>query len=353
MAQAMAREELTVVQRERLEVIRQSGEALLAILSDLLDLSKIEAGRLELEAIDFDRGEVTQGAAAGFSALADAKGLALAVDLGEAAGTYRGDPTRVRQIVSNLISNAVKFTDRGEVRVSARVEGEGLCLTVSDTGPGIPPEVLERLFEKFVQADSSTTRRFGGTGLGLAICRELAGLLGGTIRAESQNGRGAAFIVGLPLPRVGAPRERKAAEAAPAQGPLGLRILAAEDNPVNRKVLQTVLEQVGLDVTLVADGAAAVEAFATQAWDLVLMDVQMPVMDGVEATRAIRAMEAKTGQPRTPIIALTANAMEHQKSEYLGCGMDSLVAKPIQIAELLGAISAAGEEAGAQILGVG
>ena len=340
MAQAMAFDELGPVQRERLDVIRHSGEALLAILNDLLDISKIEAGRLELESIAFDLSEVVNSATASFSAMAATKGLALDVSLAGAEGTYRGDPTRLAQIIVNLVSNAIKFTSKGGVRVTAALEGGDLVVTVADSGPGIAADVLGRLFQKFVQADSSTTRRFGGTGLGLAICSELASLMGGRIWAESRDGQGAQFIVKLPLERLGDQSCRTEDRSEPEQAAEHLRILAAEDNPVNQKVLQTILEQVGLEVTLVPDGAQAVEAFAAHAWDVVLMDIQMPVMDGMDATRAIRDIERRENLPRTPIIALTANAMQHQVDQYLACGMDSLVAKPFQVAALLSAIIA-------------
>ena len=339
MAQAMARDDLSSVQRERLEVVRRSGEALLAILGDVLDLSKIEAGKLELEEIEFDLAEMAEGAAGAFSGLAAAKGLEFKTDVSLAAGTYRGDPGRLRQILSNLLANAVKFTEKGWVGLTAAPAGEGTVeFTVFDTGPGIPPEALGRLFQKFVQVDSSTTRRFGGTGLGLAICRELAELMGGSIRAESDYGLGARFVLTLPLKSVGENRLKARAELIPIEARPGLRILAAEDNHVNQIVLKTILEQAGLDVTLVSDGAQAAKAFAEGAWDLVLMDVQMPVMDGPAATRAIRDLERRTARPRTPIIALTANAMEHQRADYLASGMDDVVVKPIQIVDLFAAI---------------
>jgi len=338
MAQVMARDELTLSQRERLEIVRNSGESLLRIINDVLDLAKIEAHKLEVESFDFDLGDVIDSAAAIFSALASAKGLVLEVNLDLAAGVYRGDPTRIRQIISNLLSNAVKFTQAGSVRLTARFDMRGLEIAVSDTGPGIPSEAFGRLFEKFVQAESSTTRRFGGTGLGLAICRELAQLMGGNIVAENLPGEGARFTVRLPVQRLGDARPNPAVQP-PAVEDLGaLRILAAEDNPVNQKVLQTILEQLGVAVTLVGDGAQAVEAYRAAPWDIVLMDVQMPVMDGVQATRGIRLFEREAGRAPTPIVALTANALEHQKSQYLASGMDALVAKPIQIDELFGAI---------------
>jgi len=337
MAQAMARDALPEEQRDRLAVIRQSGEALLAILNDILDLSKVEAGKLELEAMDFDLPQSIENAAAGFAAIAAGKGLALVVDTTAAEGACRGDPARVRQVVSNLITNAVKFTEAGEVRVTARRQGGDVNITVSDTGPGIAPESLDRLFDKFVQADSSTTRRFGGTGLGLAICRELAHAMGGTVSARSILGQGAHFTLTLPLPQ--AAGARPAAVDLEPELAVDLRILAAEDNPINQQVLKTIFEQIGLPITIVGDGAAAVEACRTRAWDIILMDVQMPILCGPEATRAIRQLERENGRPRTPIIALTANAMEHQKAEYLACGMDGLVAKPLQIAELFGVIN--------------
>jgi len=244
--------------------------------------------------------------------------------------------TRVRQIVSNLVSNAVKFTDAGCIKVTARRLSRSLVLAVADTGPGLPAEVRERLFSAFMQADTSTTRKFGGTGLGLAICRQLADLMGGAIEIDDDYHRGAKFIVRLPLVRVGeAARTRKTAQVAAQAPPKELRILAAEDNPVNRKVLQTILEQVGLGVTFAENGLEALEAFRAQAWDVVLMDIQMPVMDGAAAAAEIRRQEALGKLPRTPIVGLTANAMEHQKSEYLSAGMDAVVAKPIQIGELL------------------
>ena len=341
MAQAMAADKLSAVQRERLSVVHRSGEALLAILNDVLDLSKIEAGKLELETIAFDLGELAQGAYSAFTALANKKGLSFALDLGEARGRYLGDPTRIRQILYNLISNALKFTDEGEIRVSARHDGAMLDIVVADTGVGISPENLARLFQKFDQLDSSTTRRYGGTGLGLAICLELAELMGGEIGVESRPGHGSRFTVRLPLERVG--EEKGPLQLAPAPSsdlkPMRLRVLAAEDNAVNQLVLKTLLHQLGVEPVVVEDGAAALEAWRDAQWDVILMDVQMPVMDGVAATALIRKLEAETGRPRTPIIALTANAMSHQVAQYRAAGMDDHVAKPIAAADLFRALS--------------
>jgi CheY-like chemotaxis protein len=218
-----------------------------------------------------------------------------------------------------------------------------LEIAVADTGVGISPENLVRLFQKFDQLDSSTTRRFGGTGLGLAICHELAQLMGGEIRVASQLGQGSTFTVRLPLPLIGEekPSPMLAPPAAPELKPMRLRVLAAEDNAVNQLVLKTILHQLGVDPTVVEDGQAAVESWASAEWDVILMDVQMPVMDGLAAATEIRRRERETGRARTPIIALTANAMAHQVDQYLAAGMDGHVAKPIGAADLIAALSAA------------
>ena len=344
MAQVMAAGQLAPAQREQLDVIRQSGEALLAILNDVLDLSKIEAGKLELDMVDFDLQALAQGAYAAFTGQAESKGVSFALTVApEARGAWRGDSTRLRQILYNLLSNALKFTETGSVTAVFTAEAEGLRLTVTDTGVGIAREALARLFEKFEQADASTTRRFGGTGLGLAICRELAGLMGGRISAESTPGLGSEFTVVLPLAR----GEQPAAESAEADdGPAVIererpvRVLAAEDNTINQLVLKTLLMQVGVEPTVVADGAQAVDAWRGAEWDVILMDVQMPVMDGPAAARAIRAEEAAAGRRRTPILALTANTMAHQVEAYLR-DMDDVVSKPIEAARLFQALEAA------------
>jgi len=343
MAQAMAADELSDAQRAKLEVIGQSGEALLAILNDVLDLSKIEAGKLELEAVEFDLEELVRKAHASFLAVADKKGLELGLALGPGiGGIYRGDPMRVRQVLSNLLSNALKFTVQGEVRITAERTGAQVRLSVSDTGIGVPADRIEHLFDKFVQADSSTTRTFGGTGLGLAICRELCEAMGGRITVASKPGQGSRFTAEVPLERIGDAPAAVAQEAAPE--PLGgaaLRILAAEDNAVNQLVLNTLLGQAGIEPRIVDNGAEALAAWEAEAWDVILMDVQMPVMDGPTATGEIRRRERETGRARTPIIALTANAMTHQLESYRAAGMESAVAKPIRVEELFAAIAQA------------
>jgi signal transduction histidine kinase/CheY-like chemotaxis protein len=341
MAQAMEFDALSPIQAERLSVIRQSGEALLMILNDVLDISKIEAGKLELEVTAFDLGEVVSGAYAAFTALAAKSDLTFALDLiPRAEGIYQGDPMRIRQVLYNLISNAIKFTEKGAVRVSVDFADDQLNLTVADTGIGMTAEQAAGLFQKFVQADASTTRRFGGTGLGLAICSELVELMGGAITVESEPGRGSTFSTRLPVKRIGDADRPESADPAPAAS-FDLQVLAAEDNPTNQLVLKTLLAQVGIEPLMVGNGAEAVKAWAEGQWDLILMDVQMPIMGGPEATRIIREREQDEGRARTPIIALTANAMSHQVGEYIAAGMDGHVAKPIEIKQLFAAMEAA------------
>jgi signal transduction histidine kinase/CheY-like chemotaxis protein len=344
MTQALAAApDLSARHRESLTVIRQSGEALLAIINDVLDLSKVEAGRMDLEQVEFDLADVVKGAQASFAAQAATKGLAFRLEFEPAAaGVYRGDPTRLRQILYNLLGNALKFTDAGEICLEIARRDSQLRLSVVDTGIGIAPENLGRIFGSYQQAETSTTRRFGGTGLGLSICHELITLMNGEIEVESRLGEGSRFSVLLPL-------QKLAAGVAPA-GVTGdaeaepdrvLKVLAAEDNAVNQLVLRTLLAQAGVTPTLVDNGEQAVEAWRAGDFDLILMDVQMPVMDGITATQAIRAGEAATGRTRTPILALTANAMAHQVAEYMAAGADGHVAKPIDARQLFDAIDGA------------
>ncbi len=347
MAQAMAHGELSEAQRERLAVIRKAGESLTMILNDVLDLSKVEAGRMEIEEIEFDLAHLLQGAHEFFAAVADAKGLSLDLQIDDTVrGAYRGDPTRLRQIVNNLVSNALKFTARGGVRITAAhndaENGGPLRILVSDTGPGIAADQQAMAFDRFVQLDSSTTRRHGGTGLGLAICKELCELMGGQVTVDSEVGQGATFIVSLPLRRVHAADSSLSEDCSGGFDGLAgrpLRILAAEDNKMNQFVLKTLLDEAGLDLTVVDNGAQAVEAWATGRWDVVLMDVHMPVMDGIVAAREIRAREIDRGWDRTPIVALTGNAMIDQIAAVLSAGMDAHVSKPIDVRELFSVIA--------------
>ncbi|ENZ81779.1 MULTISPECIES: ATP-binding protein [Caulobacter] len=352
MADIMAMGELTDPQRERLSVIRESGAVLLSVLNDVLDLSKIEAGRLEIEDRPFDIVQLAQSVREAYAPQALEKRLAFEVAVApEAQGLWRGDADRLRQILGNLVSNALKFTLEGAVavRFASAEDGDGLRIDVADTGIGIAPDILPRLFDKFVQADSSTTRRFGGSGLGLAICRELANLMGGTIKVQSREGRGSTFTVLVSTPREETltevhyiDDEQPSLAAVPrAPSVARPRVLAADDNPTNQKVVEAVLAPLNAEVTLVADGAACVEAWKAGDYDIVLMDIHMPVMDGVEAARAIRALEIAEGRARTPIVAVTANALAHQVEGYLAAGMDGHVAKPIEVTKLYDAIETA------------
>jgi CheY-like chemotaxis protein len=248
------------------------------------------------------------------------------------------------------MSNAVKFTPQGEVRTTIDLDetSGALRIVVRDTGVGIAEEKRPSLFEKFTQADSSATRRFGGTGLGLAICRELTQMMGGTIGVDSQEGQGSTFTVLLPLER-GEPAEEAAPVVSEQAEEGALRLLAAEDNPTNQQVLAAVMGSLGLEVDIVGDGRQAVEAWRDGSYDLILMDIQMPIMDGIDAAREIRAAEAAGGRRRTPIVALTANALSHQVQEYLAAGMDGHVPKPIEIAKLYDAISRALNDAATSV----
>jgi signal transduction histidine kinase/CheY-like chemotaxis protein len=336
MAEVMAMDKLPRAQRERLDVIRQSGGLLLAVLNDVLDISKIEAGKLTLICEDFDLEAATAPVREACEPLAAKKGLAFGFEISPAArGAWRADSDRLRQILHNLTSNALKFTAKGRVDVRFDVDAAGaLSLTVADTGIGISAAKLPTLFNKFVQADNSATREYGGTGLGLAICRELTQMMGGSIAVRSTAGKGSVFTVTLPFPRGVSPAAQSEPPLSEPQPQVSLRILAAEDNATNQQVLAAVMAALGIEVEIVPDGAAAVEAWRTGGYDMILMDIQMPVMDGIEAAKTIRRAERKRRRPRTPIVALTANALSHQVEEYMAAGMDGHISKPIEIAKL-------------------
>ncbi|RAK60785.1 hybrid sensor histidine kinase/response regulator [Phenylobacterium hankyongense] len=343
MAQAMAGGELAADQRERLKTIRRSGESLLSVLDDLLDLSKVEADRLEPMRTEFDLPHLVRGVAMAFEHPARQKGLAFHHEIAPAAeGLCLGDAPRLRRVLQALVSNAVKFTDQGEVRLSVERLDDDVCFRVSDTGVGIYADQIPHLFETFFQADGSSTRRFEGAGLGLAICHRLLRLMGGAVEVASTPGLGSTFTVRLPMPAAGGSASSERPETGPpaAQPAFGhVRVLAAEDNLVNQLVLQSLLDQVGITLTIVPNGREAIEAWETGAWDLVLMDVQMPEMNGVTATREIRSREAARGHDRTPIVALTANTMTHQIAEYEAAGMDCVIPKPLRASELFDTIA--------------
>ena len=352
-AAALAKTELSDAQREMVELVLTSGHTLERVVSDLLDFSKIEAGRLEIDPQPFDLRAEADALFELYRLRADEKGLGFAVEYGPgAAGWFCGDAVSIKQVLGNLVSNAIKFTTAGEVRTRVDVrpgDRDGpaqLAFEVRDTGIGFDKETAARLFQRFSQADGSITRRFGGTGLGLSICQALVELMGGTIGATSEPGAGAAFRVAIPLAPQAAPAA-DTARAAPADrvasaGAAAPRILLAEDHEINRRVVELILGPAGAVLTSVVNGAEAVAAFEPDAFDLVLMDMQMPVMDGLAATRAIRRLEAgRPGAARTPIVMLSANAMRHHREEAVAAGADLHLAKPVTAAALLGAISQA------------
>ncbi|MBO9545192.1 PAS domain S-box protein [Caulobacter sp.] len=310
-----------------------AGQMLSTLLDDVIDISRIEAGRLDLHHEAVDPGELVRGVARLLAGQASHKGLRLELDIAPDLGWIKTDPTRVRQALFNLIGNAVKFTLRGSVTVRTRKAEGQLVFDVIDTGVGVPLEAQAHLFERFQQADASTTRRFGGSGLGLAITRKLAQMLGGEVSFSSVPGEGSTFTLAIAAHAVAAP---EAVGAYDDDLLAGLKVLVVEDNPTNQLVARRILQQLGADVSVADDGASGVEAVRDGAFDLVLMDVQMPGMDGLEATRRIRALAGPAA--RVPIIALTANVMAHQRAAYRAAGMNGVAAKPIAPAALVGEI---------------
>lgn len=316
-----------------LDQIHDSARSLADIISDILDLSKIEAGKFNIESVPFDLRGLLAAVHHAYRSLADGRALALTLRIADdVPAMVRGDPVRIRQILSNYITNALKFTEQGAVEIAASVPARGIVrLVVTDTGPGIAPEVQQRLFQPFTQADESTTRRYGGTGLGLSICKELALLMGGRCGVKSRPGTGSSFWVELPLPLAGKPGG-EGTEPAPAEtGLQGLSVLLVEDNPVNMMIAVALLEQWGLAVTQATDGQEAVWAVDAAAhdgcpFDAVLMDVQMPRLSGHEAAAELRK---RYGSRQLPIIALTAAALVSEREQALAAGMDDFLTKPI------------------------
>jgi len=341
-------------QRECAALVKSSADSLLTIINDILDFSKVEAGRLELESIEFDLRHTLAAITKTLALRAHQKGLQLTCEIRpEVPEQLKGDPSRLRQVVINLLGNALKFTDRGEVGLKVGVDSTNpgeviLHFIVLDTGVGIAPEKQRVIFEAFSQADGSTARKFGGTGLGLTISSRIVELMGGRIWVESALGHGSAFhftasfgvskqvVPSLPL---AAPIIRPARQQAHRK----LRILLVEDNTVNQKLAQRLLEKRGHHVTVTANGREALAALGREDFDVAFMDVQMPEMDGFEATAAIRAREQETGG-HLPIIAMTAHAMQGDRERCLAAGMDSYISKPIdsrELAELLDRFSVA------------
>lgn len=341
MAQALKSTPLTDDQGRQVDLLIRAGDGLMAILNDILDVAKIEAGRLELETAPFDLIELAGQAEALWRDAAEAKALTLTC-VAE-AGLPRwleGDAGRIRQVMLNLLSNALKFTEAGEVRMVLRPvpgaePGRGrIEIAVSDTGIGMTPEQVSRLFQAFSQADVSTARRFGGTGLGLSICRQLSEMMGGGLSVESAPGVGSTFRLTLELPLAAGPVQADASDEIETEGLGGLRILAAEDNPINQAVIRAILEAIGAEIEIAENGAVALERLEHERFDLVLMDVHMPVMGGVEALAAIKAMAGEV----PPVIALTADAMAGETQKLMALGFDDVQPKPIQPLALAEAI---------------
>jgi signal transduction histidine kinase/ActR/RegA family two-component response regulator len=342
---------LDAEQQEYLRLIKVSSDSLLGIINDILDFSKIEAGKLDLDRVDLNLHELIPDIAKSMRVIAGKKGLTLECHVHpNVPARLVGDPIRIRQVLVNLIGNAIKFTASGFVRVAVEPRTPGqpgqLHFSVQDSGIGIPQEQQKHIFEAFRQADGSTSRKYGGTGLGLAICTRLTAMMGGKIWVDSRPEAGSVFhfTATLSLPETApVPGNGKHQPLPPIRR---LHVLLAEDNPVNQKVAMRLLERNGHSVVCVNDGREALDAFGREPFDVILMDVQMPNMDGIEATAAIRRLET-SGRKRTPILALTANAMKGDRERCLAAGMDGYVPKPLhpqKLFETIGSLCAAGSE---------
>jgi signal transduction histidine kinase/CheY-like chemotaxis protein len=328
-------------QLEYVRLIRSSGESLLQVINDILDVSRIEAGKFSIDNSNYNLPSLLWELTELMRGRAQEKGLRMVTDIPPGVpDDLVGDPLRIRQILLNLVGNAIKFTASGEIRIEVGVRDKTLLIAVQDSGIGIPPEVQEMVFESFTQADRTTHRQYGGTGLGLTICKQLTTLMGGSIHLESHPGQGSRFWIELPLCLAdeSAPTSLAASNhlsGIPQDWPLhSLHVLLADDDPINRKVAQKLLERLGATVEVVVNGREAVDRVLLSHYDVILMDCQMPVMDGYEATREIRARE-KDSEVRRPIVALTANAMQGDRQTCLESGMDDYLTKPINPRELV------------------
>jgi len=344
-AELLKRTDLTKEQSEHVAMLLDAGEVLMGLLNDVLDISKIEAGKMTLEAADLDLQPKLESLTRLWEPRARDKGVALRLEIaGDLPDRIRTDPLRLQQILFNLLSNAVKFTDEGSVVLTAERRGPTLCFEVADTGCGMAPDTIDRLFSGFEQAEAGTTRRYGGTGLGLTISRRLTELMGGTLTVESTPGRGSTFRLQLPYTEA---QEAACPEAMPAEAGDGelqsLRVLVAEDHAVNRRIVGLFLEPLGCRLTMVENGKEALDLASVEAFDVILMDMQMPVMDGLEAARAIR--EGSGPNARTAIIALTANALDHHRAAWAEAGVETFLTKPVDPRALTAALMAAASRA--------
>lgn len=327
--------------RQMIDTIRESGEGLLNVLNDILDLAKVEAGKLDLETVAFIPRDLATKLEAMYSLRAQDKGLSFSVlcDAGAAAARM-GDPHRTLQVLHNLVNNAIKFTHEGEITVTLRARrSEPLVFEVADTGIGMTPEQIGRAFEDFEQADGAVTRRYGGTGLGLSISRRLVELMGGQIGVTSAPGKGTVMRLELPLPMADTAPDIKAPSLANLPSVVGLRALVADDNATNRLILKAMLGVLGVQATMAEDGAKAVAQWRPGAFDVLLLDISMPEMDGIAALAAIRRLTAQAGVRMPPAIAVTANAMQHQIDGYFNAGFDAYIGKPFRREDLLKALA--------------
>jgi CheY-like chemotaxis protein/nitrogen-specific signal transduction histidine kinase len=341
MAELLRQTPLDATQERYAATLQQSARSLLTVLNDILDFSKLEADRFELDTAPFDLHDLVQSVAQGLQARASDKALASGLDIGASSPRFvKGDAARLRQILSNLIENALKFTSEGAVRLhaSARETGGKLMLRfeVTDTGIGLSDAEQGRLFLPYVQADRSVAGRYGGTGLGLSIARRLTQLMGGEIGCESVVGQGSLFWFAIPMER-SETGIQATEEVKEEQGRVFGHVLVVEDNAVNRMLIGAYLDEFGLTYDIVEGGTEAIVAIAGNRYDLVLMDIMMPGLDGIETTKRIRAMQGLIA--RVPIVALTAKAMKGDRETYLAAGMDSYVSKPIRGRELFAAIA--------------
>jgi len=338
-ADVLARTSMDVAQQDMVRTIAASAETLNQVLSDLLDFSELESGRLEIVKEAFDVEAMIADCLAVYEDAANARGLRLVAEVAaDACRRVMGDPNRLRQILGNLISNALKFTEQGRIAVRVDLDEEGRCrFVVSDTGKGFDPADADHLFARFEQADGSLTRQHGGLGLGLAICRQLAERMGGIISATAEPGVGATFTLVLPFEPAVADSEPQGARASESETN-ALRVLVTDDNATNRMVAELIMASIGAEVICAENGQEAIDAFDRSPFDVVLMDLQMPVMDGLTATRTIREREAERGLPRTPVVVVSANIMPEQKAASAAAGADEHLGKPVRAEELIATV---------------
>jgi len=346
MAHALERSNLDPAQRQQVELMIKSGDSLMQLLNDVLDLSRVEAGKVELAPEAIDPRAIVSDVVDAWRDAAEAKGLSLFARYDtEVPAWIRADPLRIRQVLTNLVSNAVKFTAHGHVRVSVSAEmapdrngGEEQLIrfAVCDTGPGVPPEAADRVFDSFTQADETISRGYGGAGLGLSISRALARQLGGDLILRPGKGDGACFVLSIRAPTTQAPAEPEPETEVDDETLGQIHVLMAEDNAINQLVVRTMLEPAGVALTVVENGQEALEAMSQEHYDCVLMDINMPVMDGITALEAIR--QGKAGDPALPVIALTASAMDGDRERFLGMGFDDHLGKPVKPMDLITAI---------------